>query len=488
MVDRQFVYTGAIPQDTDLLNTNKNLLYGLGYLIQTTLGTITCATGLVAAQTSTPSLQITIGPGAIYAQETVDATAYGDLGTDANTVMKQGLLKAAQTLTLTAPTTSGYSQVYLVEAAYQDVDGGATVLPYYNSADPSAPYSGPANAGTSNYTVRQGSCIITLKAGTAAPTGSQTTPSTDSGYIPLYTITLANGQTAITTAQIITATGAPFVPYNLNNIPTYFVQKAPATTFYVNGSTGNDSNPGTAALPFLTAQGAINYISLFYSSGTVTVNFAAGTYAGFTVPKSLISSWFFAGSSVGTCAISALSLAVNTGYGVESFATIAITGFTISAYNAGVLSNSGGNITPYGCNFVGIGASSIAFSALNGGVSNVFGASPGPATYTISGTFASVFSALSAGQIYVGTYNGSAYAVAITFGTTTVSGAVALAAQGAAVIFAYGYVSWAGSTPTGQRYFAALAAGITATGGGASFIPGIVAGSASSATYGYYQG
>ena len=218
-MDRLFAYAGAIPQDTDVLSTNKNMLYGLGHLIQAALGTGTSVVGLVGAQTAVPSLQITIGPGAIYAQETVDATAYGDLGTDANTLMKQGINKAAQTLTLTAPTTSGYSQVYLVEAAYQDIDGGATVLPYYNSSNPAAPYAGPNNAGTSNYTVRQGACVITLKAGTAAPTGSQTTPSTDSGYVPLYTITLANGQTAITTAQIVTATGAPFVPYNLNNLP-----------------------------------------------------------------------------------------------------------------------------------------------------------------------------------------------------------------------------------------------------------------------------
>ena len=218
-MDRQFAFAGAIPQNTDVLSTNKNMLYGLGHLIQAALGTGTSVVGLVGAQSAVPDLHITIGPGAIYSSQTVDASAYGDLGTDANTVMKQGILKAAQTLTLTAPGTSGYSQVYLVEAAYQDVDGGATVLPYYNSSNPSAPYSGPANAGTSNYTVRQGSCVITLKAGTAATTGSQTTPSTDAGYVALYTITLANGQTAITTAQIVPVTGAPFVPYNLNNLP-----------------------------------------------------------------------------------------------------------------------------------------------------------------------------------------------------------------------------------------------------------------------------
>ena len=231
-MDRQFAYAGAIPQNTDVLSTNKNVLYGLGHIIQAALGTGTSVVGLVGAQSTIPDLHISIGPGAIYSSQTVDATAYGDLGTDANTVMKQGILKAAQTLTLTPPGTSGYSQVYLVEATYSDTDGGATVLPYYNSSNPSAPYAGPANAGTSNFTVRQGLCTIALKAGTAAPTGSQVTPSTDAGYVPLYTITLVNGQTAITTAQIILAVGAPFVIYNLTNVPARAIAKyATAGTF-----------------------------------------------------------------------------------------------------------------------------------------------------------------------------------------------------------------------------------------------------------------
>lgn len=230
MVDRVLVYPQELPRSADFLTAEKNMLYGLGYLAQTAVGTNTCVTGLVGAQTTVASMQITIGQGAIYAVETVDATAYAGLGTDANTIVKQGLLKAAQTLTLTAPGTSGYSQVYLVEAAYQDVDGGSTVLPYYNASNPTAPYSGPANAGTSQYTIRQGVCTITLKAGTAAPTGSQTTPSTDAGYVPLYTITVANGQTQIFTANIITATSAPFVTMNLNYIPGRLLR----TTIFTN--------------------------------------------------------------------------------------------------------------------------------------------------------------------------------------------------------------------------------------------------------------
>ena len=218
-MDRPIVQPGMLLPDTILLAGWKNALYGLGHLAQAALGTGTCVVGLVGAQSTVPDLHISIGAGAIYSSQPVDATAYGSLGTDANTIVKQGILAAPTTLTLTAPVTSGYSQVYLVEACYSDTDGGAITEPYYNSASPSSPLNGPANSGASQYTTRQGVCTITLKAGTAAPTGSQTTPSTDAGYVPLYTITLANGQTAITNAQIVTASGAPFVLYNLNNLP-----------------------------------------------------------------------------------------------------------------------------------------------------------------------------------------------------------------------------------------------------------------------------
>lgn len=292
-MDRQFAYVGALPQNTDILSSEKNALYGLGYLAQVTLGTGTCVNGLVGAQSTVPDLHISIGSGAIYALTTVDATAYGDLGTDANTIVKQGLLKAPVTLTLTAPGTAGYSQVYLVEATYSDTDGGATVEPYYNSTPPYTPFAGPAGAGTSNYTVRQGLCTITLKAGTAAPTGSQTTPSTDAGYVPLYTITLANGQTSITTAQIVVAAGAPFVPYNLNSLNFPATLSGNGYVKFPNGFTIQwgqvTTTNGTASVTFPIAFTTIYQVistddgaSSWTSSNATFCGVASATVSGFT--------------------------------------------------------------------------------------------------------------------------------------------------------------------------------------------------------------
>ncbi len=285
-MDRPIVYDGALTQALDVLNAAKNTLYGLGYALQAALGTTTSVIGLVGAQTTVPSLQITIGSGAIHAPATVDATAYGDLGTDTNTIMKQGILKAPVALTLTAPTTSGYSQVYLVEASYLDVDGGTMVLGYYNSAAPLVPFAGPNGLGASNLTTRQGQCVITLKPGVAAPSGSQTTPATDPGNVPLYTITLANGQTTITTAQIIPASGAPFVPYNLNNLLTYFLPLAGGTM------TGPLKAPAgfSAGLVIITASTALTLAQsgssfVFGGASTYTVTVPTGVngsrYAGY---------------------------------------------------------------------------------------------------------------------------------------------------------------------------------------------------------------
>ena len=103
-----------------------------------------------------------------------DAAAYADLGTDNNSIMKQGILAAPQVLTITPPSTSGFSQNYLVQVSLTDVDAGSQVLSFYNSANPSQPYAGPANSGTSSYTVRQCNCNVALKPGIAATTGTQT--------------------------------------------------------------------------------------------------------------------------------------------------------------------------------------------------------------------------------------------------------------------------------------------------------------------------
>jgi len=218
-MDRVIVYDGALPQTTDILNTNKNAMVGEAFQNMAILGTNTVVAGLAIAPTGPASLQVTIGSGAIYSMDAFDATAYGDLGIDISTGMKQGILRTPVSLTITPPSTSGYEQYYLVEVELSDIDGGGNVLNYYNASNPSAPFSGPNNAGTSNFSVRTCVVSVALKAGTAAPSGTAVQPTADAGFTGLYMIHVINGQTQVTSANWSTLNSAPFFT-PLPQIPT----------------------------------------------------------------------------------------------------------------------------------------------------------------------------------------------------------------------------------------------------------------------------
>lgn len=218
-MDRQITHTGALIPNAVLLGGEKAKLVSLGYALEAILGSATAVSGLACTPTVPASLSVVIGPGSIMTTEVIDTAAFGDLGTDGNATVKQGILQEpGKTLILTPPAASGYSQVYLIQAKRSDVDSG-TVLPYYNAANPSQPFNGPANSGNEDLTLRASICTIALKPGVAAPTGSQTAPSPDAGYVGLYAITLVNGQTQITSGNIVVYAGAPFVPVKLPLVP-----------------------------------------------------------------------------------------------------------------------------------------------------------------------------------------------------------------------------------------------------------------------------
>uniref|UniRef100_UPI00119CF1A9 phage tail protein n=1 Tax=Yersinia alsatica TaxID=2890317 RepID=UPI00119CF1A9 len=212
-MDRQIVYPGAIPLETDLLNTNRYAMIGIAKLAATIMGTNTYLRGLSCTASSPASMTVNIARGEIYSLQNIDNTAYSSLPADTvNTILKQGVILLSTPFTLTAPTTAGQSINYLIQVTYQDIDTGATVLPYYNAANPSQAYSGPNNSGVAQYTARTGVCVISLKSGVAAITGAQTTPAVDSGYTAAWVITVAQGATTITAANIFVAPNAPFIP------------------------------------------------------------------------------------------------------------------------------------------------------------------------------------------------------------------------------------------------------------------------------------
>lgn len=216
-MDRNIVYPGSIPLDTDVLSLNRSCMVALGYLIQAVLGTSTVVDGLGCSPTAPASMTVTVGPGSITQLSVVDPIAYGSLAADSSDpLIKMGINASSMSFTAIAPTTSGQSVNYLIEALFQESDANPVVLPYYNAANPSQPFSGANNSGAAQNTQRIQRVQLQMKNGAPATTGSQTTPPADpGGWIGLYSITVGYGQTSITSQNILALPTAPFLRFKL---------------------------------------------------------------------------------------------------------------------------------------------------------------------------------------------------------------------------------------------------------------------------------
>ena len=218
-MDRQTVYAGQIPLETDILHAGQYAMVGLAKFAAGVLGTSTIVNGFTCTPTGPASLNVIVTAGEIYQLENLEQSSWSSLGTDTHTILKQGIVLDPTTFGIVPPGTVGFSQNFLVECQYQDIDGGSTVLPYFDAALPSLPFSGPGNAGTSQNTVRKGVAALQVKAGTAAATGTQTTPTPDAGWTGMFVVTVANGAATITSGNISTYSAAPFIPAVLPQIP-----------------------------------------------------------------------------------------------------------------------------------------------------------------------------------------------------------------------------------------------------------------------------
>ena len=206
-MDRVIIYPGAIPLETDLLSAQRNIMIGLGYLAQATIGTVATVDGLVATPAA-GSLGVVVGPGSIFQLATVDQSAFSSLSADPDPLVKIGINTEPVTFPLTAPAVAGQSASYLIEAAFIESDDSAVVVPYYNSANPAQPFSGPAGGGASQNTRRHQACQLQIKAGVAANTGTQALPAVDAGWVGLYSVTVNYGATSPVIAVL---PNAPFV-------------------------------------------------------------------------------------------------------------------------------------------------------------------------------------------------------------------------------------------------------------------------------------
>ena len=305
-MDRVIQYPGAVPLETDILETNKFALAGLSKLAHAMLGAGPWLLDFTCIPTSPAALNVQVTPGEIYNMAALDATAYSSLAADSHQVLKQGILWDAVTLACPAPTTSGYSINYLIEIGYFDADTGSSVLPYYNSASPGTPYSGPNNTGAAQNTIRQGVCSVQAKAGIAAITGAQATPSPDAGYIAVFVVTVAYGQTTITSANISTVAGAPLMTAG---VASAAMTQASADARYIQRSGGLQIEVGAPStlisnsyLAAYQAVGAVTFPGNFAGSGmSALVSATSGQIINFVKFPAGSST----GSTVGTATFSA---------------------------------------------------------------------------------------------------------------------------------------------------------------------------------------
>ncbi len=215
-MDRQIVYPGSIPLDTDLLGAQRNAMVALGYLAQTILGTTTVVDGLACVPTSPASMSISVNGGSITQLGVIDSTPYGSLpALPANTLMRIGINTSPTTFALTSPTSPGQVTNYLVQASLLEQDTADTVLPYYNAANPAQPFSGPDNGGGLQATQRRQTVQLALKPGPAVAAGSQSVPAIDAGWVGLYVVAVAYGQTTITGSNISVLPNAPFLNWKM---------------------------------------------------------------------------------------------------------------------------------------------------------------------------------------------------------------------------------------------------------------------------------
>lgn len=275
-MDRATVYTQEQGRSTDFLFAQRATMIGLGKLAQAALGSGTVVRGLPVAPNSPAALNVVVGIGEIYSLTAVDATQWGALPADSTDfIVKQGLNMAAQTIATPAPTTGGFSVNYLIEAQYQDQDNVPVVLPYFNSANPSQPLTGQNNSGAAQPTERQGVCVIQAKAGVPAATGTQTTPSVDSGWTALAVVTVANGQSTVTAGNITIPAGVPQITSLVQMMQTESTNYALDTSTTPNQITIALTPPITA----YTDGMQLNFRAANNSSGAVNINAGPGNIA-----------------------------------------------------------------------------------------------------------------------------------------------------------------------------------------------------------------
>ena len=306
-MDRLITYVGSIPLDTDILNTNKAAMIGTAAVIGALFDNPLKFKGLSLAPSVPAGMSVQVLPGMLFAQVAADATPYGSLPADSTSIFKSALLKQAVSVPITAPTVAGQSVIYLVEAQFVEADTAPAVLTYYNASNPTQSFSGPADGGQPQPTLRSTSVNLLLKSGTPATTGTQTAPTVDGGCVPLGYVTSTYGDTAIDATHITPIPSVLLAPYTFPSLDTLTQQIATLSV----GPGGSLLTGSGAPAAGLGTAGSV-YIDLAAS------NLYSKSGSGWSAPTSLIGQ---AASSQGALSVKAFLRTTDTSFTVPAGCT-----------------------------------------------------------------------------------------------------------------------------------------------------------------------
>lgn len=263
-MDRQIVYTNELVYETDFLTGWLQNYIGLGKSLDAILGADTQVNGFACTPTSPASLTVDVAEGQIYLNAQIDPTAYGAIAADTtHYIVKQGIALDGGNFSTPAPGTSGYSINYLIQVIFSETDTENASREFYNSSNPDDPiFNNVAQT-------RQDLATVSIKAGVAAVTGNQVTPTPDAGNVGLWVITVDYGQTTVTSTDIVAYSGTDFLAEKLKDkisqatadLRYSQITATPAANYFINPllNISQDYAPGATALTITT--GGAGYVA-----------------------------------------------------------------------------------------------------------------------------------------------------------------------------------------------------------------------------------
>ncbi len=219
-MDRQIVYPGSVPLDTDLLHIQRHAMAALGVFARCVLGTEPVADGFDCAPGG--GLNVTVGPGSLTAFGVMDGLDYGSLAADASGLVRTGVNRDAVAFAVGPAPGAGQAVCWLVQARLAEADEGPIALPYWNAQEPSAPWSGPGNSGLAQMTRRVMRVALDVKPGALAASGTEQPPAPDPGWVGLHRVTVRAGQADVAAQDIVRLPGGPQLAFRLPQLTPGF--------------------------------------------------------------------------------------------------------------------------------------------------------------------------------------------------------------------------------------------------------------------------